>query len=157
MHHSQILTEQNGSVIQVSPGHRVPWKSSLLLHSSLLLLLIHSNCTKYSVPSRTLPIWHFLKDFTTVMCLTITISSQSCNSKKLSKLPQQDQLSRVWLLLYLPHKWSSFRPRNSTVSVICYTSASRSGYFVYNKVCLFMSNFWISSFSHLHWHIIFLV
>jgi len=60
MYHSQILTEQNGSVIQVSAGHRVPWKSSLLLHSSLLLLLIHINITKSSVPSRALLIWHFL-------------------------------------------------------------------------------------------------
>jgi len=35
----------------------------------------------------------FLKDSTTVICFTIKISSQSCNTKKLSKLPQQDQLS----------------------------------------------------------------
>jgi hypothetical protein len=141
MYHSQILTQQNGSVIQVSAGHTVPWKSSLLLHSSLLLLLIHTNSTKSSVPSVTLLIWHFLKYFTAVNCFTIKISSQSCNTKKLSMLPQQDQLTHVWLPLYLPQKRSSFRLRNSTVSV----TASRSGYFVYRKVCLFLSNFWISS------------
>jgi hypothetical protein len=133
MYHLQILTEQHGSVIQVSAGHRVPWKSSLLLHSSLLLLLIHTNSTKSSVLSRTLLIWHFLKDFTTLICFTIKISAQSCNTKKLPKLPQQDQLSHVWLPLYLPQKRSSFRVRNSTVSAICYTSASRSGCFVYKK------------------------